>query len=154
MTEPIIEQIAEWIRVTLDGVSDPDGTITLRAIRPNILDWEESQMSHNDIVIEMVGLNTQEYTTESRTEEAVFRLEGIIRQLPTDTKADTVLARMTETVRKVIMAGNDGVQTLNGLALSIDCPEIVWGIIDGGVCTIVSCKVQYITNIYDGYSQS
>lgn len=150
--EPIIEQIAAWISTALNGVSDPDGTLTLKAVRPKILDWEESQMDNNDVVIEMMGLTTQSYTTSSRTEEAVFRIEGIIRKLPADTRADTVLARMTETIRRTLHAGNTLGTACGGLATSINCPELVWGVIEGGVCTILTCNVIYSTNIKDGYT--
>jgi hypothetical protein len=153
MAEPIIEQIAQWINDALDGVQDPDATLTLRSVRPKILDWEESQFAHGDVIIELGPYDTQSTTTtSSRTELAVFMLYAIIRDLPVDTAADTVLARFAETIRRTILAGNALGRACGGLALNIDCPSVNEAIIDGGVEMIIKTEVLYQTALKDGYS--
>lgn len=154
MAEPIIEQIAAWISNALNGVSDPDGTLTLKAVRPTILDWSELQLNHGDVIIEIGSIETVSRTASSRMEEAVFRLNGIIRSLPASTRADTVLLRMSETIRRTILAGNTLGTACGGIANNIDCPSIDYEPIEGGVAAIVICRVKYMTNYKDGYSQS
>ena len=153
MSEPIIEQIAQWINDALDGVSDDDSTLTLRSIRPKILDWADLHFVHGDVIIEMVDIETQSTDLSSyRYEKATLRLNGIITQLPEGVKADTVLARLVETIRRTILAGNILEPPLGGLAKNIDCPAVNYEPIEGGVCAIVTCVVEYRTAIFDGYS--
>ena len=154
MSEPIIEQIADWINDALDGVTDTDGTFTLRSIRPTILDWSQLQLIHGDVIIELGSIETVSRTASSRTEEAMFKLNGIITELAAGVKADTVLARFAETIRKTILAGNTSGTACGGLAVNIDCPAVDYEPIEGGVCTIVTCRVRYFTNYKDGYLQS
>lgn len=154
MSEPIIEQIAEWISTALDSKSDPDGTITLRSVRPKILNWDDSALVHGDVIIELGQVETQSITNSSRFEKGTFLLHGMVSQLPADTKADTVLARMAETIRKEILEGNNDANPLGGLAISINCPEVLFLPVDGGVKVVVTCEVLYSTNIYDGFTQS
>jgi hypothetical protein len=154
MAEPIIEQIAVWINDALDGKSDPDGTLTLRAVRPKILDWSTLQLIHGDVAIELGMIETLDTDTRSyRREKATFLLHGFVDHLPDGVKADTYLARCGETIRRLVLAGNIDAHPLSGLALSIDCPEVVFLPVDGGVKVIVTCIVEYSTAIYDGYSQ-
>lgn len=153
MAEPIIEQIAEWIKDALNGQADPGGTLTLKSIRPKILDWRESDFAHGDVIIELVAVNTISKTTvESRTEKGIFKCYGIVRNLPADTKADTVLARMTETIRRLLLAGNTGGKACGTLALNIDCPAVDLAIFNGGLETIVTVEVEYPTPLKDGYA--
>ena len=154
MSEPIIEQIAQWINDALDGVSDDDGTLTLRSIRPKILDWEPSHFAHGDVIIELGPINTESRTTtSSRTELAVFMLFGIIRELPADTMADTVLARFAETIRRTMLAGNALGQAAEGLALNIDCPEFYPALFEGGIEIVIKAEVKYQTALKDGYAE-
>jgi len=154
MSEPIIEQIAQWIENALDGAADPDTTLILRSIRPTILDWSELQLIHGDVIIGLISVKTESYTNTSRTELAEFLLDGCVSQLPDSVKADTVLARFAETIRKTLLAGNTSGTACNGLAISLDCDETEFAVSEGGVDVLVKCKVIYTTNIFDGYTQS
>jgi hypothetical protein len=152
MSEPIIEQIAQWINDTLDGVSDPDATLTLRSVRPKVLDWSEDDFRHGDLIIEIISIKTLARTTvDSRTELALFHLSGIIRDLPANTATDTVLARLIETIRRTLLAGNTLGRACDGLALNVECPETIFWLIKGGLVGEVSCEVKYQTALKDGY---
>jgi hypothetical protein len=153
MAEAIIEQIAVWIKDALDGVQDPDGTITLRSIRPKIINWQELQLDHGDCIIEIASIeNVAQTTVESKFKTAMFRLNGIITELPADTAADTVLFRMCETIRRTVLAGYSERPKFGGLSvLNISCPSIDFEPIEGGLAVIVNCKVEYSTDLFDGY---
>lgn len=153
MAEPIIEQIAVAIETAIDGVQDPDASLTLRAVRPKILDWEASDFRHGDVIIELVDIGTQSKTTvESREELGTWKLYGIVTTLPADTAADTVLARMAETVRRSLLAENDDGQAFSGIALNVDCPDVNYSIMAGGVVAEVTVQVTYKTALADGYA--
>lgn len=149
--EPIVEKIAVWIEEAIDGIQDPDKTLTLRAVRPKILDWQASDFKHGDVVMEIVDGATLSKTTSSRTEVAEWRLYGIITTLPADTAADTVLSRMAETIRRTLLEGNKRGQACGGLAQNIDCPEGTYSIMAGGVVAEVTAQVRYVTDLADGY---
>ena len=149
--EPIVERIAEWIEGTVDGVQDPGATLTLRAVRPKILDWEASDFKHGDVIMEIIEGTTLSKTTSSRTEVAEWKLYGIIRTLPANTSADTVLSRMAETIRRTLLSGNQRGQACGGLAQNIDCPETTFSIMSGGVVAEVTAHVRYVTALGDGY---
>ncbi len=149
--EAIVERIGVWIEETIDGVQDPGATLTLRAVRPKILDWQASDFKHGDVIMELIDGGTLSKTTSSRTELAEWRLYGIITKLPADTAADTVLSRMAETIRRVLLGGNKRGQACGGLALNIDCPETTYSIMSGGVVAEVTAQVKYITDLADGY---
>jgi len=149
--EPIVEKIAIWIEEEIDGVQDPDATLTLRAVRPKILDWQASDFKHGDVIIELIDGGTESKTTSSRTELAEWRLYGIIRTLPADTAADTVLSRMAETIRRTLLAGNVQGQACGGLALNIDCPDVTYSIMSGGLVAEVTAQIKYVTDLADGY---
>ncbi|MCK4783261.1 MAG: hypothetical protein KAV87_05885 [Desulfobacteraceae bacterium] len=149
--EPVVEKIAVWIEEEIDGVQDPGATLTLRAVRPKILDWEASDFKHGDVIIELVEGATLSKTTSSRTEAAEWKLYGIIRTLPADTAADTVLSRMAETIRRILLSGNKGGQACGGLAQNIDCPETTYSIMSGGVVAEVTAHIRYVTDLADGY---
>ena len=149
--EPIVERIAEWIEGEIDGVQDPGATLTLRAVRPKILDWEASNFKHGDVIMEIIEGATLNKTTSSRTEVAEWRLYGIIRTLPANTSADTVLSRMAETIRRTLLSGNQRGQACGGLAQNIDCPETTFSIMSGGVVAEVTAHVRYVTDLADGY---
>ena len=149
--EAIVERIAVWIEEAIDGVQDPGATLTLRAVRPKILDWQASDFKHGDVIMELIDGGTLSKTTSSRTEVAEWRLYGIITTLPADTAADTMLSRMAETIRRVLLAGNKRGQACGGLALNIDCPETTYSIMSGGVVAEVTAQIKYITDLADGY---
>ena len=153
MSEPIIEQIAAWIENALEGVQDPDSTITLRSVRPVILNWADLELIHGDVIIEQASGNTESRrTTSSRTEQEIFRLNGIVTDLPADTAADTMLNRVRETIRRTMLAANANGQAMGGLAKNVDCSEYSYEPIDGGVAVVVTCEVMYMTALLDGYS--
>jgi len=149
--EAIVERIAVWIEEAIDGVQDPGATLTLRAVRPKILDWQALDFKHGDVIMEIIDGGTLSKTTSSRTELAEWRLYGIITTLPADTAADTVLSRMAETIRKTLLSGNKRGQACGGLALNIDCPEVTYSIMSGGVVAEVTAQIKYVTALADGY---
>ena len=149
--EAIVERIAVWIEEAIDGVQDPGATLTLRAVRPKILDWKASDFKHGDVIIELIDGGTLSKTTSSRTELAEWRLYGIITTLPANTAADTVLSRMAETIRKTLLSGNKRGQACGGLALNIDCPDVTYSIMSGGVVAEVTAQIKYVTALADGY---
>lgn len=149
--EPIVERIGVWIAEAVDGVQDPGKTLTLRTVRPKILDWQAENFKHGDVIIELIDGGTLSKTTSSRTEMAEWRLYGIIRELPANTAADTVLSRMAETIRKILLSGNKRGQACGGLALNIDCPETTCSIMSGGVVAEVTAQIKYVTALTDGY---
>jgi len=153
MSETVHEQIAVWITAALEGKQDPDETMTLRAIRPKILDWNVEDFQHDDVIIEAGPFATESRTTvQSRTESAEWDLYGIIRTLPEDTAADTIISRMIETIRRLLLAGNVQGQACGGLALRIDCPSSEFGIFNGGLIAQVKVNVLYQTALADGYA--
>jgi len=149
--EAIVERIAVWIEEAIDGVQDPGATLTLRAVRPKILDWQASDFKHGDVIMELIDGGTLSKTTSSRTELAEWRLYGIITTLPANTAADTVLSRMAETIRKTLLSGNKRGQACGGLALNIDCPDVTYSIMSGGVVAEVTAQIKYVTALADGY---
>ncbi len=149
--EAIVEKIGVWIEEAIDGVKDPGATLTLRAVRPKILDWQASDFKHGDVIIELIDGGTLSKTTSSRNELAEWRLYGIITTLPANTAADTVLSRMAETIRKTLLSGNKRGQACGGLALNVDCPDVTYSIMSGGVVAEVTCQITYITALADGY---
>lgn len=152
MAETIHEQIAAWIAAAIDGQADPGGSMTLRAVRPKILEWSVEDFVNGDVIIEAEDLKTQSRrTTASRTELGRWNLYGIINQLPADTAADTYISRMIETMRRLMLAGNSQGGACGGLAHSIECPEAGFGIMTGGVVAEVVVHVLYSTGLYDGY---
>jgi len=155
MAETIHEQIAQWIAGALNGKQDPDATLTLKAIRPKVLDWGVEDFKHGDIIIEAASLTTESRTTvQSRGELAVWNLYGIIRTLPEGTVADTVISRMIETIRRLLLAGNVSGQACGGLAIRIDCPAASFETCTGGVIAGVTVNVLYRTALLDGYTQA
>lgn len=153
--ETIHEQIAQWITTALDGKQDPDASMTLRAVRPKVLDWTVEDFKHGDVILEAGPITTQSRTTaSSRTELGVWTCYGIIRELPVNTVADTVISRMIETIRKLLLAGNVGGTACNGLAVNIDCPSADFSIMSGGVLAEVTVNVIYRTALKDGYEQA
>ena len=155
MNETIHEQISQWIAAALDGKQDPDATLTLKAIRPKVLDWGVEDFKHGDVVIEAGPLTTESRTTvQSRTEMGEWTCYGIIRTLPPDTVADTVISRMIETIRRLLLAGNASGRACGGAAVRIDCPAASFEICTGGLIAGVTVNVLYRTALLDGYTQA
>lgn len=155
MAETIHEQIAQWIAAALDGKQDPDATLTLHSVRPKILDWTEEDFKHGDVIIWADKVKTLKTTTkESRTEEGIWFCHGIIRELPADTVADTVVSRMIETIRSLLLAGNLLYPVCGGIAKSIECPECDFDYISGALIAEVIVKVIYMTARHNGYAQT
>ena len=139
----------------IDGVSDPDGTITLRALRSKILNVAELELVHGDALIEYAGKETISMDMSSfRTEKGTFNITGFVSSIPDGLYADTYLIAVAETICKYLMAANEDDKPLDGLALSVDCPKYVLMDSVGGVDVIVTCEIEYSTNIYNGFSQS
>ena len=154
MAEPIIEQIAAAIATAIDNKQDPDATFTTNAVRPKIVDWELTHYAHADVIIELISFATQSKTTvESRTELATFKLYGIVRDLPADTAADTVVARMAETIRREMFGLNASGQAISGKALNVDCPAFDYSEMPGGLVAEVTVQVSYQTALADGYAE-
>ena len=153
--ETVHEQIAQWITAALDGQQDADATLTLRAVRPKVLDWTVEDFKHGDVVIEADDIETESRTTvSSRTEKATWTCYGIIRELPANTVADTVVPRMIETIRNVLLAGNSVGTACGGVAVSIDCPKADFEIMAGGLVADVTVNVIYRTALKNGYTQA
>jgi hypothetical protein len=99
--------------------------LTLRIIRPCINDYSESHFHNADVFLCGVDDRGESQTTDrGRFATAIFKLYGIVRELPEGIAADTVLSRMAETIRRLILAGNSGGLACDGLALNIDCPLV------------------------------
>ena len=153
MAEPIIEQIADWIKTAIHGTQDPDAMLTMRAVRPTILDWDVSHFAHADVIIEAAGMESlDKRTTASRKELGTWMLYGIIRTLAANTAVDTVMSRLAETIRRTMLAGNANGQACGGLALNIDCPNVEYAAGEGCAAVIVTVNVTYITALADGYT--
>ena len=151
--EPIVEKIAVWIKEEIDGVQDPDGTLTLRAVRPAILDWQAEDYNHGDVILEVQEGETLECTTSSRKELGAWKLYGIVTTLPADTAADTVLIRVAETIRRTMLSGNKRGRACGGLAYKIHCPKAEYSDMPGGVVIEVTVLVEYFTDLFDGYKK-
>ena len=151
--EPIVEKIAVWLSEAIDGVQDPDGTFTLRSVRPTVIDWQAEDFNHGDVILEIQEGQTLDGTTTSKKELAEWRLYGIVTTLPADTAADTVLTRVAETIRRTMLGGNKRGQACGGLAHKIHCPKAEYSDMPGGVVVEVTVLVEYWTSLFDGYKK-
>ncbi len=150
MSEPIIEQIADWINDAIDGKQDPDLTLTLASVRPGMEQWDDTSFAHGDCVIENDSLATVGFTSETREERATFKVYGFIVTLPSAVGLDTVMSRMSETIRRNLLAGNSAGRACGGIATHINCPSVVYA---PGPMVIVTVDVDYDTSYTDGFSQ-
>jgi len=141
--EAIVERIAVWIVEAIDGAHDPGATLTLRAVRPKILDWRVEDFKHGDVIIEFIKAGPYLITTSSRIKLAEWQLYGIITTLPANTDADDVLERMADTIRKTLLSGNKRGRACGGMALNIDCPEVTYSIMSGGVVAKMTVQVRF-----------
>ena len=141
--EAIVERIAVWIEEELNGVQDPGATLTLRAVRPKILDWQASDFKHGDVIIEFIKSGPYDITTSSRIELAEWKLYGIITTLPDNTDADTALEHMAETIKNILLNGNKRGRACGGMAVNIDCPEVLYREMTGGVVAEMTVQVRF-----------
>lgn len=136
--------IADWIARELDGLPDPGGSLTLRVVRPGILDAGESHFADSDVFLCGIDEDVKTRTvTPGRLSTALLRLYGIVRELPAATAAGTVLSRVAETIRAPILAGNVAGRACGGLALNIDCPNTGFAPAPGCEMAIVDVAVKY-----------
>jgi hypothetical protein len=148
--ESIHEQIAQWLAAALDGQSDPDGIITLRAVRPKILDWTVEDFKHGDCIIladrikiKGDGYETIETLYGSRSQIGTWWIQVVIRQLPEDISGDAYINKVMEMVQSILLAGNSGGRACNGLALNIDCPEMNFEMCIGGLIAEIIVNIEY-----------
>jgi len=153
MAEPIVEQISQWIQSNLDGVQDPDTTLTINAERPKISGWNVTDYADSDVVIVILTTRTTELSSDSRQETGVWRLYGIIDQDSDSTELDTKMARLSETIRRTLIGGNSNGKACGGIATYIDAPDVDYSIAEGCAVVIVTCEVDYWTDGLDGYTQ-
>lgn len=137
-------RIAAWVADALEDVQDPDESLTLRVIRPTIVDWEESHYANGDVILVGIDENIDtETTTPTRLSTALLKLYGIIRVVPDRMSADTMLSRMAETIRRTLLAGNSRSRACDGIALNIDCPRTAFANSEGLIASIVDVEVKY-----------
>lgn len=141
--EKVIEQISEWIKEEINGLQDPDGILTLRAVRPKIVDWEVSNFKHGDVVMELGNIEPYDVTTTSRLQLGLWKLYGIITMLPANTTADDMLDLMSELIRSKLLSGNKHGRACGGLALNISCPDTSYGSMSGGVVTEMTVNIRF-----------
>lgn len=156
MSEPILEQIAQWIESAVDGVTDDTATVSLNVVRSTMIDWELPQFKHGDVLLELESVDPDEEDSslDARVEIATWALYGIVVTLPTGTAADTILTRTSETIRKTLLAGNvAGQRACNNLAVQIDCPSTQYARAPGMALAVVTCQVKYETRINDPYTR-
>jgi len=137
--ETLVERIAKWIEEEITGVQD----FTLRIVCPKILDWQVSDFKHGDVIMEFINIvpHPALITTTSRAELATWKLYGIIRTLPENTDADTMLDHMSETIKKVLLSKSG--RACGGLAVSINFPEIFYRDMAGGVVAEMTVQVGF-----------
>ncbi len=136
------KKIAQWIAEALDGVTDPDETLTLNVIQPGILDTFESHFADGDVfVIGEDDVLDTESTEPSRLVTALIKVYGVA--VRTGETADKLLSRITETIRRTLLAGNSKGRACDGLALNIDCPSYRFGSVPGMAITEVNVFVKY-----------
>lgn len=141
--EKIVEQISEWIVAELNGLQDPDQLLTLRMVRPKIVDWQVTDFKHGDVVMELGNIEPYEVTSSSRMWLGEWKLYGIITTLPTGTDADDMLDLMSELIRSKLLSGNKRGRACEGLALNISCPDVNYGSMAGGVVTEMTVNIRF-----------
>ena len=141
--EQIIKQISEWIEEEINGLRDPDGILTLRVVRPKVVDWQVSNFKHGDVIIEFGNKEPYDVTTTSRMWLGEWKLYGIITTLPDNTDADDMLDLMSELIQSKLLSGNKHGRACGGLALNISCPDISYGSMTGGVVTEMTVNIRF-----------
>lgn len=139
----VIDQISEWIKEEIDGLQDPGATLTLRVVRPKIVDWQVSDFKHGDVVMEFGNREPYDVTTSSRIWLGEWKLYGILTTLPTGKTADDMLDLMSELIQSKLLSGNKHGRACGGLALLISCPDVNYGSMAGGVVTEMTVNVRF-----------
>lgn len=141
--EKIVKQISEWIEEELNGLQDPDKILTLRTVRPKIVDWQVTDFKHGDVVMEFVNVEPYDITTSSRLWLGEWKLYGIITTLPDNTDADDMLDLMSDLILSKLLSGNKRGRACGGLALNIRCPDTSYGSMAGGVVTEITVNIRF-----------
>lgn len=141
--EKIVEQISEWIKEEIAGLQDPDGILTLRVVRPKIVDWQVSDFKHGDVVMEFGNKEPYDVTTTSRLWLGEWKLYGIITTVPDNSDADDMLDLMSELIQSKLLGGNKHGRACGGLALNISCPDTNYGSMTGGVVTEMTVNIRF-----------
>jgi len=145
--EKIVEQISDWIAEEIDGLKEPvgwaGGILTLRVVRPKIVDWQVSDFKHGDVIIEFGNREPYDITTSSRLWLGEWKLYGIITTVPDNKNADDLLDLMSELIQSKLLSGNRHGRACGGLALNISCPDISYGSMAGGVVTEMTVNVRF-----------
>jgi hypothetical protein len=140
----IAARIADWIAEAVDGSSDPDGTLTLNIVEPEIIDFAENHFDNYNVFLIAVDEDVKTETIRpSRLATALIRLSAVMTSLPAGAAAGTVLARVAETIRRAVLAGNSRGRACNGLALNLDCPMTKFAPGPGCEFAVVDCFVKY-----------
>jgi hypothetical protein len=87
---------------------------------------------------------------DARNELATWLIFGVAKDVPDGVPADRVLARMAETIKRLLLGANSA-QAFGGLATKIKVPETKFADITGGVGVSVTLTVAYSVSLYDGY---
>ena len=141
--EQVVKQISEWIEEEINGLQDPDATLTLRVVRPKIVDWQVTDFKHGDVIMEYGNKEPYDVTTSSRLWLGEWKLYGIITTLPDNTDADDMLDLMSELIQSKLLSGNKNGRACQGLALNISCPDVNYGSMAGGVVTELTVNVRF-----------
>ena len=141
--EKVVEQISEWIEEEINGLQDPDATLTLRVVRPKIVDWQVTDFKHGDVIMEFVNVEPYEITSSSRMWLGEWKLYGILTTLPAGKDADDILDLMSEMIRSKLLSGNRHGRACGGLALNISCPDTSYGSMAGGVVTEMTVNIRF-----------
>lgn len=137
-------RIADWIATALDSQAVEETGLSLKIVRPGINDYSESHFNNADVFLCGIEEKMESITaTPSRLYKALFRVYAVLRNVPVSVTADTMLNRITETIRKLLLAGNIGGTACDGLAMSIDCPKYTYLPGDGCQVTAVDVVVDY-----------
>jgi len=141
--EKIVEQISDWIVEEINGLQDPDKILTLRTVRPKIVDWQVSDFKHGDVIMEFGNKEQYDVTTTSRLWLGEWKLYGIITTLPDNTDADDMLDLMSELIQSKLLSGNKHGRACGGLALNISSPDTSYGSMTGGVVTEMTVNIRF-----------
>lgn len=140
----VLGRIADWIARALDGKAVEGTDLSLNIIRPGINDYAESQYNNADVFLCGIEEKIEDITaTPSRLYKALFRVYAVLRAVPLSETADTMLNRISETMRKLLLAGNSDGTACDGLAMSIDCPRYEYLPGEGCQVSAVDVVVEY-----------
>jgi len=134
--------IVAWIADAINGARDPDETITLNVIQPTILDAFENHFDNGNVFVIGESDNMEAVTTEpNRIIEALIKVFGIVTKA--NLPAQTLLNRINETIRRILLAGNEKGRACGGLALNIDCKKSDFHSLPGMAVSELDVRVKY-----------